>query len=65
MNWKAETWDDYIARKTTWHKWFAWYPVEADGRFYWLETVLRQGTPSGLYDGHWFNIYKPFRKNKR
>lgn len=34
--------------KTSWHKWFAWYPVTIDGNEkVWLETVERQATWSG------------------
>lgn len=24
-----------------WHRWFAWYPVEVDGRWVWMEHVER------------------------
>ena len=33
----------------TWHRWFAWYPVEVGDSTVWLEFVERKGT--WCYDG--------------
>jgi len=27
--------------ETTWHKWFAWHPVEVDSKRVWLKKVYR------------------------
>jgi hypothetical protein len=37
MNWPVSTLDMY-----EWHRWFAWFPVEIEGRRHWLETVERR-----------------------
>ena len=35
--------NDKANRLSTWHEWFAWYPVYIDGNGYvWLETVQRK-----------------------
>ena len=36
MNWR-----DFQPEKN-WHDWFAWYPVHAMNRWFWLETVQRK-----------------------
>ena len=38
------TWEERIAAKEKWHRWFAWYPVRVgSGDCRWLETVERIG----------------------
>jgi hypothetical protein len=54
MRWKN-------ADKTSWHKWFAWYPVTIDGNEkVWLETVERQATWSQVGLGEIEFIYREF-----
>jgi hypothetical protein len=31
-----------IHRLTRWHRWFAWRPVQVDGRWVWLRRVRRR-----------------------
>lgn len=61
MNWKSETWGEYKSRLSQYREWFAWYPVWTEGRFYWLEKVLRRYQFSySSYDGHEKEaVYKP------
>lgn len=30
-----------VIKSRGWHRWFAWYPVEIDGHYIWLETIER------------------------
>jgi hypothetical protein len=48
------------ARKTQWHLWFAWYPVQVYTRdCRWLEYVERKGTVySGYCDSYWRYEYR-------
>jgi hypothetical protein len=66
MKWiNGETWKSYIARRETWHKWFAWHPVTVseitmpDGKIRsvkaWLCTVQRKGEYGCYYDGCYWN----------
>lgn len=45
MQWDSrgqKRWQKRWNRGNNWHKWFAWYPVEIDGRVYWLECLERK-----------------------
>lgn len=49
----------WFAAKTTWHRWFAWRPVEVgknDCR--WLETVERKGELIGVFHPHFIWEYR-------
>lgn len=39
--------------KYKWHRWFAWFPVIANYKLVWLETVYRKKVESFLYDSYW------------
>jgi hypothetical protein len=41
-------------RVAEWHRWFAWYPVEVDGKWVWLETLCRRGTFRVWWDADWY-----------
>jgi len=66
MNWKSETREEYKARLSQYREWFAWYPVLAEGRFYWLETVLRRyAFYYSSFDGYKKDaVYKPLGWDK-
>ncbi len=57
MNWHTESFGDWQARASRWHKFFAWYPVWSlsDRRTYWLQIVNRRLTDYSGYTGtcHW------------
>ena len=53
----GESNNDYQDRVTTWHRWFAWYPVFiGTGDTRWLETVERRRSYCSAYsgDGPWY-----------
>lgn len=49
MKWKAGDKEaEKVVKKNAmrkWHSWFAWYPVEIKGYYYWLEQVERKWIP--------------------
>ena len=52
------TWDEKLAARTAWHRWFAWHPVRVGSHdCRWLEYVERSGEPS--YPDGWDWEYRP------
>lgn len=43
----------------TWKKWFAWYPVFTNHRFYWLTFVLRKRVLVFTKEYVWIDERKP------
>lgn len=47
MKWKTPSAEKKIDRIKSWHKWFAWHPVQrivdGDHQWVWLETIYRKG----------------------
>ena len=62
MKWKAgKTYATKIEYYTSWHKWFAWYPItifERNGRKVklWLEYIERKGRicMGGIYESNYY-----------
>ena len=42
----------------SWEKWFAWYPVEVDGHYVWLEMVERKLEWVDPINGFEWNTYR-------
>lgn len=66
---KRKAWRDLTERNSTWHSWFAWFPVRVPtkGRMsgmtlVWLERVERRGkwgtTEESLWDWQWLWTYR-------
>lgn len=52
---RFETAQERWTRRTLWHRWFAWHPVEvSDGEWWWLETVERRECYQGSHAGGTF-----------
>lgn len=60
----GETYEEWEARLSDWHPWFAWHPVRLGSHdCRWLETVMRKGTIYGCPgDYYWVWKYKAEEK---
>lgn len=52
-------------KKSNWHTWFAWYPINIGKTCIWLERVRRKGKYDADWGGGYWNYeYKVMEDNR-